>query len=280
MPFLYSPGISTPLFVLKHKLNMCIEQYFSCEVDVNCRKVHAAQFRNDITQLGCIEALANNHDLLCAILPIHVIILTPPCYDLTLLNARRMEWTPNSSAFLIVTCMKIVKFITQKMDPVGCAPLWLFETTAHMSKPCAERVFKEVGTDLHPICASAFTATYRRRYFAGNVPRLGETAAAVSKRYSGIPLQRFLEGYRTANTVIAPCVTSNVSLQKKPVTIGGSPDNLYITEIESLLGFPKGYTDAANLSVRQREKLLARVVNVPTLHAILAPLKEVFGHGS
>ena len=121
---------------------------------------------------------------------------------------------------------------------------WLLEQTAHMSVPCRERLLREVGEPCHIICSSSHSASYRRRAYFGNIPYLAENAASCVGRFSGQPLQTFLEPYRVARTIIAPCLTSNVSLQKRPVqnVDSGEWDNLSVPEMERLMGLCGTYS--------------------------------------
>lgn len=63
---------------------------------------------------------------------------------------------------------------------------------------------------------------------------------------------------------------------KLPVVMSGTPDTLWITEIENIFGFPAHYTDTGNLSVRERQALLGKSWSIPVICQILLPLRNFF----
>ena len=60
--------------------------------------------------------------------------------------------------------------------------------------------------------------------------------------------------------------------------IGGELDDLWMVEVERVLGFPDHYTDVANLPPRDRLAILAMSGSVPLFRHILAPLRRYYAH--
>lgn len=61
-----------------------------------------------------------------------------------------------------------------------------------------------------------------------------------------------------------------------PVVEEGKPCPLFITELESLFGFPPHFTDGPNLSLTDRRKVLGKSFCVPVIQHILMPLQSMF----
>ncbi|KAK3907352.1 DNA (cytosine-5)-methyltransferase 3B [Frankliniella fusca] len=118
----------------------------------------------------------------------------------------------------------------------------------------------------------------RKRYSWGNIPKLQEDLSAFSNKNH--QLQDFLEPYRIAAVKCLPILTTNSHSQRTgknkilPVFEDGNETGLLITEVEALFGLPTHYTDACNLSITDRRKLLGRAWCVPVITQILKPLAE------
>ena len=61
-----------------------------------------------------------------------------------------------------------------------------------------------------------------------------------------------------------------------PVKMNGNADTLWMTELETIFGFPIHYTDARNISVTKREQLLGKAWSVHVVKHILQSLKLYF----
>jgi len=59
-----------------------------------------------------------------------------------------------------------------------------------------------------------------------------------------------------------------------PVFEDGTETDLFITEIESLFGLPRHYTDTNNLSITDRRKLIGRAWCVPVIAEILSSIAD------
>lgn len=79
-------GIGTGLLALD-RLNLCVEEYYSCEIDSDAISVTQQHFGDRITNLGDIRELTK--DKLISILPIDLLIAGSPCNDLSLANPKR-----------------------------------------------------------------------------------------------------------------------------------------------------------------------------------------------
>ena len=75
---LFSTGIATGLVILQ-ELNIPVEHYFSSEIDGDCRNVQRCRHPSKLIALGDVEKLAQNKDLLFALLPVNIVFASPPC---------------------------------------------------------------------------------------------------------------------------------------------------------------------------------------------------------
>ncbi|KAK3918988.1 DNA (cytosine-5)-methyltransferase 3B [Frankliniella fusca] len=87
--------------------------------------------------------------------------------------------------------------------------------------------------------------------------------SAFSKNHQ---LQDFLEPYRIAAVKCRPTLTTNSHSQCNRKE--------QYPALEALFGLPTHYTDACNLSITDRKKLLGRAWCVPLIIQILKPLAE------
>ncbi|KAE8738588.1 hypothetical protein FOCC_FOCC015927 [Frankliniella occidentalis] len=110
------------------------------------------------------------------------------------------------------------------------------------------------------ICASSFLPMVRSRNFWGNVPGMSDLSTSREETTS-MHLQDVLRPKRFANFECAKTLTSNKSNMKK---------------VELLMGLPRHFIDACDLSVKQRCNLLAKGWCVPVVRKILQPLTELY----
>jgi hypothetical protein len=61
-----------------------------------------------------------------------------------------------------------------------------------------------------------------------------------------------------------------------PVEMNGNTDTLWITELETIFGFPRHYTDTGYMSFSKRQHLLGKAWSVQVVKHILQPLKLYF----
>lgn len=61
-----------------------------------------------------------------------------------------------------------------------------------------------------------------------------------------------------------------------PVIKGIKQRKLYITELESVFGLPKSYTDVQDLNIKSRRQLLGNAWSVQVVEQILCCLKAYF----
>lgn len=79
-------GIGTGLLALD-RLNLCVEEYYSCEIDSDAISVTQQHFGDRITNLGDIRELTK--EKLISLLPIDLLVGGSPCNDLSLANPKR-----------------------------------------------------------------------------------------------------------------------------------------------------------------------------------------------
>ena len=60
--------------------------------------------------------------------------------------------------------------------------------------------------------------------------------------------------------------------------LGGELDELWMVEVERVLGFPDHYTDVANLPPKDRLTIMAMSGSVPIFRHILTPLRRYYAH--
>lgn len=80
-------GIGTGLHILKDKLGLHVDAYYSSEIDANAIKVQKYNFFGDMVRLGCISKCTN--EMLHALGPIDLLIGGSPCNELSRVNFRR-----------------------------------------------------------------------------------------------------------------------------------------------------------------------------------------------
>lgn len=120
----------------------------------------------------------------------------------------------------------------------------------------------------------------RRRCFWGNIPDLGSKPAWERDSFK---LQEYLSFGRIAADVdILPTITGNPASEKVdglyPVidSSTGERSPMYLTELEAVFGFSKGYLHGPLISNSCRRKLIGRAMCVYVLEDLLRPLTLKF----
>ncbi|KAK3929344.1 DNA (cytosine-5)-methyltransferase 3A [Frankliniella fusca] len=273
-------GISTALYVLEEKLNLDIDIFFSSEIDQKAIRIQRERWDGKIVQLGDVKKI--DQTLLHSLGRIDLVLGGSPCDELSLVNWRgRGLNDPESSGHLFYNFKTIKEFFEKRMNGQGLPFFWLFENTNKMRCSVKEEISKHL--QVHPvlICASQFLPMLRMRYFWGNIPNMENFEKRMNCK-SSLHLSCFLKPGRLANLDVTKTITTNVSNQFSrkgntlPVTMNGKETPLTLNEVELLFGFPEHYTDASNLSVRERYSLLAKGWCVPVVASVLGPLAEIF----
>ncbi|PSN38685.1 hypothetical protein C0J52_17278, partial [Blattella germanica] len=160
-----------------------------------------------------------------------------------------------ATGFLFFEYYRILTILSKKKTI-----FWLFENTAAMERTTRNTISRFFDRDPVVIDAVHFSAQRRARLFWGNIPGLGYTNITDAN----FTLEQcLLPGFnRKAKVKKIRTVTSNPSslLQGKtknyPIDVNGSPDRIWITELEMVFGFPIHYTDTGNINLQKRYKLL------------------------
>lgn len=270
-------GISTGMVVLDN-MNMKIEKYYASEVDKDAINVSKLNYGHIIEYVGAVETLTRKK--LDSLGRIDLVLGGSPCTELSLANpARKGIWDTESSGPLFFEYFRIL--LTLQMMH-GESMFWLFENTAAM--PCSLREIINRFLECDPIIFDAawLTAQHRTRLFWGNIPELRKEITKVDVKLAdclipGMNRNAVVEKIRTVTT------NSNSLRQGKtmiyPVEMEGNADTLWITELETIFGFPIHYTDTGNLGISKRQQLLGRAWSVPVVECLLKPLKLYFKCG-
>ncbi|GFG38570.1 hypothetical protein Cfor_01628 [Coptotermes formosanus] len=268
-------GISTGMVVLK-MLGIKVEKYYASEVDKDAINVSRLNHGGMIEHIGAIETL--NEGKLSALGPIDLLLGGSPCADLSLANpARKGLYDTSGSGSLFFEFYRVLKTLQMTRD--NCI-YWMFENTAAMPHRIRDDITRFMGIDPVLIDASWFSAQHRARLFWGNVPGLGKTMIPEVN----IKLQDCLLPGMNRRAVVEKIrtVTTNTNSLRQgknmafPVTMNGNADTLWMTELETIFGFPVHYTDAGNMSISKRQQLLGKAWSVHAVKHILQSLKLYF----
>ncbi|KAM9342374.1 uncharacterized protein KZ484_015079 [Pholidichthys leucotaenia] len=268
-------GIATGFFVLS-QLGFKIEKYVASEISEDAIAVATIKHKGKITHIGDVRNITPER--LRELGPFDLLIGGSPCNDLSIVNHSR-KGIYEGSGRLFFDYHRILQKLKPRDDDLRPF-FWLFENTMSMNlehKICLSR-FLECNPVL--MNAHAVSPASRPRYFWGNIP--GMRRPLVPTHYDKVDLQDCLEYGRIARESKVMVITTNTnSLKGKdkrepPVLYNGEEDKIWITEMETVFGFPKHYTDVGDMNRQRRHTLLGKAWSVPVARHLLAPLKEYF----
>ncbi|XP_053279901.1 uncharacterized protein LOC128441822 [Pleuronectes platessa] len=269
-------GIATGLLVLK-ELGFKVEKYFASEICEDSIAVAAVHHDDKIIHVGDARLITMEHleqwgqfDLL---------IGGSPCNDLSIVNPVR-KGLYEGSGRLFFDFFRLLQLLKPK-DEDPRPFFWLFENVVFMNTHDKLNICRFLECNPVQLNAVNVSPANRARNFWGNIPGMSRPmAASQSDRLS---LQDCLEVGREARvTKVRTITTSSNSLKQGkgqsllPVLHNGKEDNLWITELEKIFGFPKHYTDVRNMSRQERQKVLGKSWCVPVIRHLFAPLKDYF----
>ncbi|XP_062248688.1 uncharacterized protein LOC133957229 [Platichthys flesus] len=269
-------GIATGLLVLK-ELGFKVEKYFASEICEDSIAVAAVHHDAKIIHVGDARSITMEHlehwgqfDLL---------IGGSPCNDLSIVNPVR-KGLYEGSGRLFFDFFRLLQLLKPK-DEDPRPFFWLFENVVFMNTHDKLNICRFLECNPVQVDAVNVSPAHRARNFWGNIPGMSRPlAASQSDRLS---LQDCLEVGREARvTKVRTITTSSNSLKQGkgqsllPVLHNGKEDNLWITELEKIFGFPKHYTDVRNMSRQERQKVLGKSWSVPVIRHLFAPLKDYF----
>ncbi|KAK3566403.1 hypothetical protein QTP86_032283 [Hemibagrus guttatus] len=268
-------GIATGYLVLKD-LGFKVERYIASEICEDSIAVGMVKHEGKIEYVNDVRTITRKH--LAEWGPFDLLIGGSPCNDLSMVNPARKGLFEGTGR-LFFEYYRMLTMMRPKEDD-DRPFFWLFENVVAMSAHDKADICRFLECNPILIDAVKVSPAHRARYFWGNLPGMNRPLAISLN--NKVDLQDCLEVGRVAqfNKVRTITTKSNSIKQGKmgplPVTMNGKEDYLWCTEMESVFGFPKHYTDVNNMGRGQRQKVLGRSWSVPVIRHLFAPLKDYF----
>uniref|UniRef100_A0A4W4G9J5 DNA (cytosine-5-)-methyltransferase n=1 Tax=Electrophorus electricus TaxID=8005 RepID=A0A4W4G9J5_ELEEL len=268
-------GIATGYLVLKD-LGFKVERYIASEICEDSITVGMIKHEGKVEYVNDVRTITRKH--LAEWGPFDLLIGGSPCNDLSMVNPARKGLFEGTGR-LFFEYYRMLTMMRPKDDD-DRPFFWLFENVVAMSAHDKADICRFLECNPILIDAVKVSPAHRARYFWGNLPGMNRPLA--NSHNDKVDLQDCLEVGRVAqfNKVRTITTKSNSIKQGKmgplPVTMNGKEDYLWCTEMESIFGFPKHYTDVNNMGRGQRQKVLGRSWSVPVIRHLFAPLKDYF----
>lgn len=273
-------GIGTGKVALD-ELGIVTNGYFSSEIDLDALIVTRVNHGNNVTEIGDITQLTEKR--ISELCPIDLVIGGSPCNELSLVNPARKGFSEAGTGILFFEFYRVLN-IVQKLCKDRHV-FWLFENVTAMKSEYKAIISRYLGCQPALWDAKYFSPQQRARYFWGNIPTIYSTPPVLAD-----------ENLMQLNSVLSPnchrkamvkqlrtvttCANSLRQGKKEnilPVEMDGEEDNVWITELEKIFGFPPHYTDVRNFSCSRRQRLLGKAWSVPVIKFLLSPLCDIFG---
>ncbi|XP_038550948.1 DNA (cytosine-5)-methyltransferase 3C-like, partial [Micropterus salmoides] len=269
-------GIATGYLVLKD-LGFKVEKYVASEVCEDSIAVATVNHDGKIVHVG--DARSISQEFLEQWGPFDLLIGGSPCNDLSIVNPFR-KGLYEGTGRLFFDYYRILQLLKPKEeDPRPF--FWLFENVVFMNTHDKVNICRFLECNPVLVDAVKVSPAHRARYFWGNIP--GMSRPIIASQNDKLSLQDCLEIGREARVTKVRTITTNPNSLKQgkgvaqlPVLQNGREDNLWITELEKIFGFPKHYTDVRNMNRQQRQKVLGKAWSVPVIRHLFAPLKDYF----
>ncbi|KAK5863953.1 hypothetical protein PBY51_000934 [Eleginops maclovinus] len=270
-------GIATGYLVLKD-LGFKVQKCYASEICEDSIAVARVNHDGKIIHVG--DARFITQKLLDHWGPFDLLIGGSPCNDLSIVNPIR-KGLYEGTGRLFFEYYRILQLLKPKEeDPRPF--FWLFENVVFMNTHDKVNICRFLECNPVLVDAVKVSPAHRARYFWGNIP--GMTRPIIASQNDKLSLQDCLEFGREARVTKVRTITTNANSLKQgkglssllPVLNNGREDNLWITELEKIFGFPKHYTDVRNMTRQQRQKVLGKAWSVPVIRHLFAPLKEYF----
>ncbi|XP_078112108.1 uncharacterized protein LOC144521415 [Sander vitreus] len=269
-------GIATGYLVLKD-LGFKVEKYVASEVCEDSISVATVGHDGKIIHIGDVRFITEEHMEQWG--PFDLLIGGSPCNDLSMVNPFR-KGLYEGTGRLFFEFYRILQLLKPKEeDPRPF--FWLFENVVFMNTHDRVNICRFLECNPVLVDAVKVSPAHRRRYFWGNIP--GMSRPIIASQNDKLDLQACLEIGREARVAKVRTITTNPNSLKQgksssllPVLHNGKEDNLWITELEKIFGFPKHYTDVRNMNRQQRQKVLGKAWSVPVIRHLFAPLKDYF----
>ncbi|RVE71163.1 hypothetical protein OJAV_G00071370 [Oryzias javanicus] len=269
-------GIGTGYLVLKD-LGFQVEKYVASEVCEDSIAVSTVNHDGTILQIGDVRFITK--EFLDAGGPFDLLIGGSPCNDLSIVNPIR-KGLYEGTGRLFFEFYRILQLLKPKEDDPRPF-FWLYENVVFMNTHDKVNISRFLECNPVLVDAVKVSPAHRARCFWGNIP--GMSRPIIASQSHKLTLQDCLEIGRQARVIKVRTITTNPNSLKQgkdvsllPVLHNGREDNLWITELERIFGFPKHYTDVRNMNRQQRQKVLGKAWSVPVIHHLFAPLKDYF----
>uniref|UniRef100_A0AAY4DP42 DNA (cytosine-5-)-methyltransferase n=1 Tax=Denticeps clupeoides TaxID=299321 RepID=A0AAY4DP42_9TELE len=269
-------GIATGYLVLK-ELGFKVETYVASEIDEDSVAVSMVNHEGKIVHVDDVKSITKAHINEWG--PFDLLIGGSPCNDLSIVNPARKGLFEGTGR-LFFDYYRLLNMLKPKEDDPRPF-FWLFENVVFMANRDKADICRFLECNPVVIDAVKVSPANRARYFWGNLP--GMNRPIIASQSDKLSLQECLEIGRTAKFIKVRTITTRSNSLKQgandemfPVTMNGKDDNLWVTELEKIFGFPKHYTDVRNMSRQHRQKVLGKSWSVPVIRHLFAPLKDYF----
>ncbi|XP_016431059.1 DNA (cytosine-5)-methyltransferase 3B-like [Sinocyclocheilus rhinocerous] len=269
-------GIATGYLVLRD-LGFKVEKYVASEVDEESITISMVNHDGKITHVDDVKNITKKHIDKWG--PFDLLIGGSPCNDLSIVNPAR-KGLYEGTGRLFFEYYRLLNVMKPKEDDPQPF-FWLFENVVFMQTQVKADICRFLECNPVLVDAVKVSPAHRARYFWGNIP--GMNRPIIASQNDKLRLQECLEPGRTAKYEKVRTITTRPNSLKQgtndahfPITMNGKDDNIWITEMEKIFGFPKHYTDVKNMGRLQRQRVLGKSWSVPVIRHLLAPLKDYF----
>ncbi|XP_050951787.1 DNA (cytosine-5-)-methyltransferase 3 beta, duplicate b.2 [Labeo rohita] len=269
-------GIATGYLVLRD-LGFKVEKYVASEIDEESITISMVNHDGKITHVDDVKNITKKH--LEKWGPFDLLIGGSPCNDLSIVNPARKGLFEGTGR-LFFEYYRLLNVMKPKEDDPQPF-FWLFENVVFMQTEVKADICRFLECNPVLVDAVKVSPAHRARYFWGNIP--GMNRPIIASQNDKLSLQECLEPGRIAKYEKVRTITTRTNSLKQgtndahfPITMNGKDDNIWITEMEKIFGFPKHYTDVKNMGRMQRQRVLGKSWSVPVIRHLLAPLKDYF----
>ncbi|KAI3357858.1 hypothetical protein L3Q82_016251, partial [Scortum barcoo] len=264
-------------YLVLKDLGFKVEKYVASEVCEDSVAVATINHDGKIIHVGDVRFITKEH--LEQWGPFDLLIGGSPCNDLSIVNPFR-KGLYEGTGRLFFEFYRILQLLKPK-DEDPRPFFWLFENVVFMNTHDKVNICRFLECNPVLVDAVKVSPAHRARCFWGNIP--GMSRPIIASQKDKLSLQDCLEIGREARVTKVRTITTNPNSLKQgkdvsllPVLHNGREDNLWITELEKIFGFPKHYTDVKNMNRQQRQKVLGKAWSVPVIRHLFAPLKDYF----
>uniref|UniRef100_A0A8C1U6H7 DNA (cytosine-5-)-methyltransferase n=1 Tax=Cyprinus carpio TaxID=7962 RepID=A0A8C1U6H7_CYPCA len=264
-------------YLVLRDLGFKVEKYVASEIDEESITVSLVNHDGKITHVDDVKNITKKHIDKWG--PFDLLIGGSPCNDLSIVNPAR-KGLYEGTGRLFFEFYRLLNVMKPKEDDPQPF-FWLFENVVFMQTHVKADICRFLECNPVLVDAVKVSPANRARYFWGNIP--GMNRPIIASQNDKLTLQECLEPGRTAKYEKVRTITTRPNSLKQgtndahfPITMNGKDDNIWITEMEKIFGFPKHYTDVKNLGRMQRQRVLGKSWSVPVIRHLLAPLKDYF----